>query len=136
MLQQALTLYRRQFQPSAQCEQPYAMVCINLIAADDRQQARYLFTSVQQQFLQLYRGTPGQIPMPRFPLEGYEPFELNAMERTLAYSLVGSPEDIRHGVTALLEETQADELMFNGPITDSTARMESFTIGAEVMRQL
>ncbi|MCH1925149.1 LLM class flavin-dependent oxidoreductase [Shewanella sp. C32] len=136
MLLQALRIYREQFTPSAQCPAPYTMLCVNLIAADDTRQAEYLFTSLQQQFLQLYRGTPGKIPLPRQPLTGYESFELNAMERTLRRSLVGGPQKIRAGIEALLAETEVNELMFNGPITDPAARFESFAIGAQVMQDI
>lgn len=136
MLLQALKLYREQFVPSAQCAEPYAILCVNLIAADETRQAEYLFTSLQQQFLQLYRGTPGKIPLPKQPLTGYEIFEIRAMERTLSRSLVGGPKKITAAIEALLAETQVNELMFNGPITDTSARLESFSIGAQVMKAI
>lgn len=136
MLLQALKLYREQFVPSAQCAEPYAILCVNLIAADETRQAEYLFTSLQQQFLQLYRGTPGKIPLPKQPLTGYEIFEIRAMERTLSRSLVGGPKKITAAIETLLAETQVNELMFNGPITDTSARLESFSIGAQVMQAI
>ena len=40
------------------------------------------------------------------------------------------------GLKALLAETGADELMFNGPIVDHQARLRSFEIAAELMRSL
>ncbi len=53
MLYQALAIYRSKFQPSAQFEKPYAMVCINAIGADTDEEARRMFTSNQQQFIKL-----------------------------------------------------------------------------------
>ncbi len=50
MLFQALHLYRSNFKPSARLEKPYAMVCINIIAADSNRDAEFLFTSMQQAF--------------------------------------------------------------------------------------
>ncbi|XNM68985.1 hypothetical protein ACLK1Y_17450 [Escherichia coli] len=50
MLFQALHLYRTNFKPSARLEKPYAMVCINIIAADSNRDADLLFTSMQQAF--------------------------------------------------------------------------------------
>ncbi|MFR4487492.1 MAG: LLM class flavin-dependent oxidoreductase, partial [Escherichia coli] len=38
MLFQALHLYRSNFKPSARLEKPYAMVCINIIAADSNRE--------------------------------------------------------------------------------------------------
>src|SRR5262245_23413893 len=39
-LDQALALYRARFQPSAQLARPYAMVALNVVAADDADEAR------------------------------------------------------------------------------------------------
>ena len=58
----ALDVYRSRFQPSAQLQQPYAMVAVNVFAADDDATARHLFTSVQQSFTNVFRGARGQLP--------------------------------------------------------------------------
>ena len=137
LLLQALEIYRTQFRPSARRPKPYAVVCINVIAADTTREARFLFTTLQQQFLRLYRGDAGKLPLPVQSLgEEWSPRELMAMEQTLARSLVGEPDQVRHGLKALLAETGADELMFNGPIVDHQARLRSFEIAAELMRSL
>ncbi|WP_429098896.1 luciferase-like monooxygenase [Aeromonas rivipollensis] len=137
LLLQALEIYRTQFRPSARWPKPYAVVCINVIAADTTREARFLFTTLQQQFLRLYRGDAGKLPLPVQSLgEEWSPRELMAMEQTLARSLVGDPDQVSHGLKALLAETGADELMFNGPIVDHQARLRSFEIAAELMRSL
>ncbi|MFM5029022.1 luciferase-like monooxygenase [Aeromonas rivipollensis] len=137
LLLQALEIYRTQFRPSARWPKPYAVVCINVIAADTTREARFLFTTLQQQFLRLYRGDAGKLPLPVQSLgEEWSPRELMAMEQTLARSLVGDPDQVCHGLKALLAETGADELMFNGPIVDHQARLRSFEIAAELMRSL
>jgi luciferase family oxidoreductase group 1 len=64
MLHQALHLYRTNFKPSERLEKPYAMVCINIIAADSNRDAEFLFTSMQQAFVKLRRGETGQLPPP------------------------------------------------------------------------
>ncbi|MCR3928937.1 luciferase-like monooxygenase [Aeromonas caviae] len=137
MLLQALEIYRIQYRPSARWPKPHAVVCVNLIAADTDREARFLFTTLQQQFLRLYRGDAGKLPLPVQTLgDEWSPRELMAMEQTLARSLVGEPDRVRHGLKALLAETGADELMFNGPIVDHQARLRSFEIGAELMQGL
>ncbi|MBL0517022.1 luciferase-like monooxygenase [Aeromonas caviae] len=137
MLLQALEIYRTQYRPSARWPKPHAVVCVNLIAADTDSEARFLFTTLQQQFLRLYRGDAGKLPLPVQTLgDEWSPRELMAMEQTLARSLVGEPDRVRHGLKALLAETGADELMFNGPIVDHQARLRSFEIGAELMQGL
>ncbi|MBL0661250.1 luciferase-like monooxygenase [Aeromonas caviae] len=137
MLLQALEIYRTQYRPSARWPKPHAVVCVNLIAADTDREARFLFTTLQQQFLRLYRGDAGKLPLPVQTLgDEWSPRELMAMQQTLARSLVGEPDRVRHGLKALLAETGADELMFNGPIVDHQARLRSFEIGAELMQGL
>ena len=137
LLLRALELYRTQYRPSARWPRPYAVVCVNLIAADSDREARFLFTTLQQQFLRLYRGDAGKLPLPVQTLgEEWSARELMAMEQTLARSLVGDPDRVRHGLKALLAETGADELMFNGPIVDHQARLRSFELGAELMQSL
>ncbi|MGL6255831.1 luciferase-like monooxygenase [Aeromonas caviae] len=137
MLLQALEIYRTQYRPSARWPKPHAVVCVNLIAADTDREARFLFTTLQQQFLRLYRGDAGKLPLPVQTLgDEWSPRELMAMEQTLARSLVGEPDRVRHGLKALLAETGADELVFNGPIVDHQARLRSFEIGAELMQGL
>ncbi|HGY1053578.1 MULTISPECIES: luciferase-like monooxygenase [Aeromonas] len=137
LLLQALEIYRAQYRPSVRWPKPYAVVCINMIAADSEREARFQFTTVQQQFLRLYRGDAGKLPAPVAGLgEEWSPRELMAMEQTLARSLVGDRDQVRHGLKALLAETGADELMFNGPIVDQGARLRSFEIAAELMQSL
>ncbi|HHQ4799345.1 luciferase-like monooxygenase [Aeromonas veronii] len=137
MLLQALEIYRSQYRPSARWPKPHAVVCINMIAADSEREARFQFTTVQQQFLRLHRGDAGKLPAPVVHLgDEWSPRELMAMEQTLARSLVGNQEQVRHGLKALLAETRADELMFNGPIVDHQARLRSFEIAAELMQSL
>lgn len=137
LLLQALEIYRAQYRPSVRWPKPYAVVCINMIAADSEREARFQFTTVQQQFLRLYRGDAGKLPAPVAELgEEWSPRELMAMEQTLARSLVGDRDQVRHGLKALLAETGADELMFNGPIVDQGARLRSFEIAAELMQSL
>ena len=70
-LMQALQVYRERFAPSGQLERPYAMVGVNVIAAETDAEARRLFTSAQQQFTNMLRGTRGQLPPPIDDIEAY-----------------------------------------------------------------
>src|SRR3712207_1836479 len=70
-LHQALQVYCARFQPSRQLERPYAMVGVNVIAADTDEEARRLFTSVQQAFTNMFRGTRGKLQPPIDDIESY-----------------------------------------------------------------
>jgi luciferase family oxidoreductase group 1 len=132
-LMRALQIYRARFQPSEQLQQPYAMVGVNVFAADTDAEARRLITSLQQQFISLRRGTPGPLPPPVDNMdEFWSPAERAGIEQSLSYSVVGAPDGIQRGLEAFIAETQADELMLTAQIYDHAARLRSFEIAAEV----
>jgi luciferase family oxidoreductase group 1 len=136
-LMQALKVYRSQFQPSEQLQEPYAMVGVNVFAADTDAKARRLITSLQQQFISLRRGTPGPLPPPVDNMDGHwSPMERAGVEQALAYSVVGDPDAVERGLQAFIAETHANELMLTAQIHDHAARLRSFEIAAEVRRRL
>src|SRR5207342_1922179 len=65
----AIELYRAQFQPSGQLDRPYVMLGFNVFVADTDEEGALLFTSLQQAFVNLRRGTPGRLPPPVAGLE-------------------------------------------------------------------
>ncbi len=96
---QAIAVYRARFQPSAQLDKPYAMLTVNVFGADTDAEARRLFTSAQQQFTNLIRGTPGRLPPPIDDIESYwTPAEKAHVTGMLACSFVGSHERVRCSV--------------------------------------
>lgn len=133
MLFQALQLYRENFKPSKQLAQPHAMVCVNVIAAESDSDARFLFSSMQQQFINLRRGSPGPLPPPVDNIHAlWTAGEQYGVEQALRMSIVGDEKTVRHGLQTLLRETDADEIMVNGQIFDHQARLRSFEIVAGV----
>ena len=137
-MMQALRLYRSGFQPSKQLGQPYAMVCVNVIAAATDAEARRLFTSHQQAFALLRRGTPGQIPAPIDDIETFfwSPAEKAMASHSLACSVMGAAKTVERGLNEFIEVTQPDELMIAALIYDQAARLRSYEIAAEVQERL
>lgn len=123
----ALDIYRRQFRPSAQLDKPYAVVGVNAIAAETEQEARRLATSQQMSFAEILRNRPGLFQPPIDDIEQYwSPMERMQATRMLARSVVGTPAMVRAGLTALAEETGADELIVVSDVYDHAARLRSF----------
>src|SRR5918994_1909117 len=90
-LMQALEIYRATFKPSQQLERPHAMVGANVIVADTDAEAQWLFTSLQQRFTDMVRGTRGQLKPPIDDIEEYwSPDEKAHASHMLACSFVGS----------------------------------------------
>jgi luciferase family oxidoreductase group 1 len=133
-LMQALAVYREKFQPSEQLERPYAMVGVNVFAADTDAEARRLFTSTQQSFANMVRGARGKLPAPIDDIESYwTPMEKAQASRMLTCSVVGSPETVRDCVRRLAEETGADELIVAAAIHDHDARLRSYEFLAKAV---
>ncbi|MET0528138.1 MAG: LLM class flavin-dependent oxidoreductase [Microvirga sp.] len=132
-LLQALQAYRQRFEPSAQLDKPYAMVGVNVIAADTDEEARHLFTSAQQSFTNLFRGTRGKLQPPIDDIESYwTPHEKAQAMNMLACSFVGSAQTVREGLEGFLEQTGADELIVASAIYDHSKRLRSYEILADV----
>ncbi len=133
----ALRIYRDQFKPSEALGQPYAMLGINVFAADTDAEARRLFTSLQQAFINLRRGQPGPLQPPVDSLEGrWSVMERVSLEHIMSCSVIGSPETVRQGLAAFIEWTGADELMVTAQIFDHAARLRSFELVAEARAAL
>jgi luciferase family oxidoreductase group 1 len=131
----AMDVYRQGFRPSAQLDRPYVMIGVNVYAADTDAEARRLFTSVQQAFINLQRGRPGPLPPPVDTMDGVlNEMEAAALERRLSVSVVGSPAAVRQGIDELARLTGADEFIATAMIYDHAARVRSFEILAAIAR--
>jgi len=129
----ALALYRERFKPSQQLAEPYAMVGANAIVANTDDEARRLFTSLQQSFTNIQRGRRGKLPPPIDDIDAYwTPMERARPEDMLSRSYVGSPQTVRAGLEALVAETQADEIIVAAAIHDHVARLRSYELLAQV----
>ena len=136
-LDQALALYRRHFRPSPSLAQPYAMVGVNVFAADGDDEARRLFTSLQQAFLNLLRGQPRELSPPVESMAGHwSAAEQAYATRATRFSVVGAPPTVRRGLQAILDATGADEIIATGQIFDHRARLRSFELAAEVFSEI
>ena len=136
-LADALDTYRREFRPSETLREPYAMPCVNVFAADREEEARRLFTSLQQAFINLRRGRPGLLPPPVDPAEGdWSEFEAAGIWQVLRYSAVGSRDTVRRWLRDFVDQTRADEVMITAQIYDPAARLRSFEIVAEIVAAL
>jgi luciferase family oxidoreductase group 1 len=136
-MRNALYIYRASFRPSQQLDRPYAMLAINVIAADTDAEARRNFTSLQQAFTNLARGTPGQIPPPIDDIETYWNFaEKSSVNRSLAYAVVGGPETVEQGLREFIDNHKPDELMVTAHMFDQKARLRSFELISQIREKL
>ena len=133
----ALKVYRGAFKPSDRLAQPLAMVGVNVVVAETDAEARRLFTSAQQSFASLVRGTRGQLPPPIDDIEAFwSPAEKAQASRMLSYSAIGTPETVRRQLALIIEQTAADELMVVSAIYDHAARLRSYELLAGLRTSL
>lgn len=133
-LRGAIAGYRDDFRPSAQRAKPRVMLGLNVVAADTDDEARRLFTTQQQMFINLRRGQRGKIPPPLDDIESYwRPGEKAGVDNALSCSVTGSPASIRHGIESFVAAHQPDELIITTNAHDPAARRRSFEIVADVL---
>ena len=133
MLDQAIAVYRSQFQPSAQLDKPYVMLGYNICGSDTDEAARYLASSGAQMLRNLRLGRPTKLPPPVDHFEAsLQPTERAMLDATRACSAIGSKDTMRSAMHAFIERTEADELMLAAHIYDHDARLRSYEMAAEV----
>jgi len=136
-LDQALAVYREQFKPSAQLEEPYCGAAMNIFAADSDEEGRALMRGVMQGFIFLRRGQPGPLKPPVDDLnEIASPQEIMIAEHTMCESAVGTKATAQAFIERFLERTRADELVLTCHCYDHEARIKSFGIGAEILNSM
>jgi luciferase family oxidoreductase group 1 len=128
-MMQALKIYRDGFQPSSQLDRPYTMCGLTVIAADTEKEARRNFTSIQQSFINLRRGMPGQIPPPIDDIDAFcPPAERAGADYALSSSVIGAPETVEQGLREFIKRARPDELMITANLYAHDARLRSFEI--------
>ncbi|MEN8859911.1 LLM class flavin-dependent oxidoreductase [Qipengyuania flava] len=133
-LDNALALYRRDFQPSAHCAKPHVMAAMNLFVAETEEEAEYLASSQLQAFVALRTGTPGKLPP---PVRGYReslPARAQAMLAHIGQaSATGTPQQAAEAVRGFIARTGADEIVFAGSMFDGEARCRSLRLAMSAL---
>ena len=129
-LEEAIALYRREFRPSARLDKAHVMLALNVVAADSDEEARRLFTTQQQAFVNLRRGKPGLVPPPLEHAADIDSWcsaeEKAGVDQALACAVVGSTTTVRDGLRQFIDTHRPDELLLTANVFDHDARMASF----------
>ncbi|MEH6946877.1 LLM class flavin-dependent oxidoreductase [Bacillus sp. JJ634] len=133
-MQLALARYRQYFKPSEVLDEPHVMVAVNVYAADTMEEAQRIATSHQQQFLNLIRNTPGQLPPPVDSMENlWSEYEKSLVTKQLQNTIIGTHEEVKKRLEDLAQNTNADEIIIATTTYNHQARLRSFEIVAEVV---
>ena len=134
-MEEALAVYRSRFEPSKRLAKPRVMLALNVVAANTDEEARRLFTTQQQAFVNLRRGPPGLVPPPLATAEAIDTFctpqEKAGVDAALACAVVGSRETVGAGLRAFADAHRPDELLLTANIFDHAARVQSFELAMQ-----
>jgi len=134
---EALNIYYNNFQPSKYLEEPYTIACVNVIAADTDAEAEKISTSLIRMMLGVMTGKIDYVQPPtEMTSDLKEILENPAFQKMLKYAFIGSKETVKQQTKEFLNKTGVDEIMVASHIYDPEARIKSFEIFSEVMKEI
>jgi luciferase family oxidoreductase group 1 len=120
-LEQAVAVYRRDFQPSAALQEPYVMAGVNAIASDDRDDAVAQFELTRRRRAKLLFGRRGQ-PLSEADVDAILTSPAGAqVDQMVRYTAVGTPAEVSDYLEKFAGHAQADELILAVPARDHGA---------------
>lgn len=134
-LLEALAIYYNQFQPSEYLDKPYAIACVNVIAAETDQEAEKLSTSMIRMMLGVLTNKMDYMQEPTDMTDELKELKKHpALYQFLKYAFVGSKETVKTMIEDFLKQTGVNELMVASHIYHHQDRLKSYEIVAEVMK--
>ncbi len=133
MLFSALQVYRDSFRPSDYLKEPYAMACVNAIAADTDEEAEFLASSLYMTFLSVINGKRTKMQPPVKNMDDiWSETEKYAVLQMLSCSFIGSAENVSERLEQFISATGINELMISAHIYDHQARIRSYEMISEL----
>jgi luciferase family oxidoreductase group 1 len=125
----AMLSYRHHFKPSSTLAEPYAILGVAAIAADSDEEAERIASSADLHFARRAKGEYAPLASPEeaaaYP---YAPIDRERIARHRARLVVGKIDTVKNRLLALVESTQADELMVTTMVYDHAARRHSYEL--------
>jgi luciferase family oxidoreductase group 1 len=131
-LMEAIEIYRNEFKPSKQMEEPYVMVGVPALAADTDEKAEFLATSMYQRFLGIIRNHRTALPPPVESMDTvWSPGERLAVAERMALMVVGGPGRVAANLQRIIDVTKADELIIASDAFTREDRLRSYQLIAQ-----
>lgn len=129
MLMQASDIYRQNFKPSAQLQEPYFVVCVNIIAADTNEEAQFLSSSLFNLFAGIVTNhrRPLSAPTEKPIYKGIPEIE-RAVESMVNCTFIGNQESLANQLKEFINQVNANEIMHTNYIFDNQKRIKAFDI--------
>ena len=133
-MEEAISIYRKEFKPSKYLDAPYMTVCLNVIAADSDDEAKLEVTTMQQFFLNIVRGTEKLLLPPVENMDQlWSPQEKAAVLSMSSVTFLGDKDTVRKQMANFQENYNVDEIMVVSYIYDREKQKRSYEIFKEVV---
>ena len=125
----AVELYRRSFRASEVLDEPYVMLGVSVICAEDDERARWLAGPGLLSIARLRAGRPGRYPTPEeAEAHVFTSQERQAIDSWGSSQVVGAPGEVVGGLRDLVARTGADELMVTTMTHGHDDRVRSYEL--------
>jgi luciferase family oxidoreductase group 1 len=128
-LEGAVAAYRREFQPSAQCAEPYVIAGVNVIAADSPEVAEHQLLEAKRRRARLLFGQGRRLERDDLDAILASPAG-QAANDMLRYTAVGTADVASEYLTGFASHAQADELILAGAAPDKDVKLATFELVA------
>jgi luciferase family oxidoreductase group 1 len=128
----ALALYQKIFTPSATLKEPYSLISVSVLCANDAATAHWLHGSTRLAALRQRAGRPVTLPSPEeAATTAYSAAEQAVMAETTKAHVVGDPATVISQLAQLVSSTGAHELMVTTSTFAHAARLNSYELLAQ-----
>ncbi|ENU80213.1 hypothetical protein F975_01968 [Acinetobacter sp. ANC 3789] len=126
-LEEAIKIYRGNFQPSEYLDKPYISIGVPTVVAETDEEAQFLATTAYQRILALLRGQSLKLKPPVSSMQNlWSSSELEAVKNFYALAQIGSVKTVQDGLQQLAERLAVDEFIFTCDIYDMQKRLDNF----------
>lgn len=133
-VEQALSVYREGYRPSASHPSPHAALCVWAMAAETQADADYLFRSREIWRLNRDRGVFTALASPEAAASyRYSDGDIARIERMRSRALYGTADVVAAKLNALASGHEIDEVAILTTLHDPVARRRSYTLLANEM---
>jgi len=116
-------------------DQPYALACVNVIAAETDAQAEYLATSFYQLALGLFRNDRRPLPPPVDNMDLiWTEAEKAGVNQMMKYSFKGSIATVESGLQDFANQTGVNEIMIASHMYDLENRKKSMELISRIFK--
>jgi luciferase family oxidoreductase group 1 len=138
-LDAAIAVYRREFRPSGQLDQPYLIAGVNVIAADTESAARDQLQAIRRaRAISLYGRSRDGVDTENLTDEQADQLLAAGLDghvdQMLTYAAVGTPAQVSDYLDGFIRQTEADELIVAHQAPAIERRLRSVTLLAEAMQ--